>query len=374
MEIDESIPIILPLPSLPSYTPSSAATSSPVIDGIREGKDVMVSKELAKNKTAMEGIERVTVLCEKLSADEQRLIGALHITYTDRKPLAQSKWNTLFRTKKSAKPAPWRALDTQVENTILYINPLQLPINDGEITQYIVNVAKKYDNQRKAEMEIDDLETQSGLRKIQLDYDHGNINFFNSLPGIERIKTALMSMTDEELRKLANIEILILMSGQKVEDYRKNKNTIILSCDTTQTEDEIAEYVRDRIKSKPARIAARTRTKIAGALAAVAIIGGGAAAVMHKSAPKPAPTDVAKQPPAPKSPPPASEVPTPELEEPVGKVDMNTIPLGGKVTFKTLEDGVKKGVLIKNSRGKYEPVDAFDFDGDDNRTVVRIQE
>lgn len=365
------------------------------IKGIRENAVFgLVPKK--KNAEAMRGIERIESLCASLPEDEQRLIGELHIKFKDRTPSSGG-----FFAKKPTKAVSWKAFDIQAGegNTFVEIDPLRLPENDSEITQYLLAVAKKYANQRKAEIAIEDLKEESMVYALSINYDHGVPNFLNSLEGIEKIRRAMGKLNEDETGLLSRSNLLILMAGQKKEDYAGSKYRIILSCDTTLGEDGIASFLRGELRRveqegaspaaapsrKPAKksvpgIFSSTRRKLVGALAALALVGGGAVAI-HQASKKPVPVDT-KPAPAPKAPEgdkkASDEKKAPKedakpAEETVEKVDLSAIPVGGKVTFKTKADGIKMGVLVKNSRGKYQPVDDFDFDGDDISTVVRIQ-
>lgn len=379
------------------------------IKGIRENATF---GKFPKDKAAEanRGIERVENVCMGLPIEDQRRIGELHIKFKDRTPPAPGGLKGIL-AKRPTGVVPWRALDTNPGEgkTFVEIDPLRLPADDNEITQYLITVAKKYDNQRKAEMAIEDLERQTQVFGLTLNYDHGSPNFFKSLDGIEKIKKAMMMLDEDETGMLSRSDLLILMVGQKKEDYLDSKYRIILSCDTPQDENLIASYLRGELRRveqedaaggapsrKPTKksvpgIFSKTRGKIAGVLAALAVAGGGAAAV-HQINKKPTPVDTTPAPKAPKTPKAAEkaeEAPEAPVRAPeeapkapeksaaesgeVKKVDLSKIPVGGKVSFTSPEDGVKKGVLKKNSRGKYEPVDAFDFDGDDDGTVVRIQ-
>ncbi len=377
------------------------------IKSIRENAQYgMVPK--SKEGEANRGIERVEDIVRKLPEEDRRLIGELHITFMDRLTLApQSKLGAIFGRKPKSVPR-WRARDTQVESMIIQIDPLRLPADENEIAEYLIGAAKIYAAKQNAEMAVSELKEATQIPGLELNYDHGSPNFHQSLPGIEKIKKAIVEgMDEEETGMLSRSNMLLLMVGQKKEDYAGSKYKIILSCDTEMSTDEITSFLRGELRRieqkdaagrspsrKPTKksapgIFSSTRGKIAGALAALAVVGAGAAAVHQNN--KPVPVDTTPAPKAPKAPkapekaaeppkapeeaaeaPKAPEAPKKESGE-IKKVDLSKIPLNGKVTFKTLEDGAKMGVLKKNSRGKYEPVDAFDFDGDDDRTVIRIQ-
>ncbi|MCX6733770.1 MAG: hypothetical protein NTX63_03065 [Candidatus Peregrinibacteria bacterium] len=376
------------------------------IKGIRENAEFGLFPR-SKAAEADRGIERIETLCMRLSEEDQRRIGELHIKFKDRTPPAPGGLKGLL-AKKPTGVTPWRAIDTNPGegNTFVEIDPLRLPANDNEITDYLITAAKKYDNQRKAEMAIEDLERRTQVYGLTLNYDHGSPNFLRSLDGIEKIKNAMMMLNEDETGMLSRSDMLILMVGQKKEDYLDSKYRIILSCDTPLDEDLIASYLRGELRRveqedaaggapsrKPTKksvpgIFSKTRGKIAGVLTALAVVGGGAVAA-HQINKKPVPVDTKPAPKAPEAPEAAEPLKAPEKaaeEAPkapeksaaesgeVKKVDLSKIPVGGKVSFASPEDGVKKGVLKKNSRGKYEPVDAFDFDGDDDGTVVRIQQ
>lgn len=361
-----------------------------------------------KQAEAMKGVERIEELVRRLSDEDQRLIGELYIKFIDRTPPAPSGLGKLF-TKKTTKETPWRALDTNVGegNTVVEIDPLRLPADDAEIAQYLITVAKKYANQRRAEMAVYDLREATQVFGLELDYDHGAPNFLASLPGIEKIKNAMMRMDEEETGLLSRSSMLLLMAGQKQEEYVGGKYRIILSCDTTMSEDQIAAFLRGELAriekedASPLPVARRaptkksapgifssTRGKIAGALAALAVVGAGAAVVHQNN--KPVPVDTTPAPKAPKAPkapekaaeppkapeeaaeaPKAPEAPKKESGE-IKKVDLSKIPVGGKVTFKTYEDGVKMGVLVRDGPD-YVAVDKFEFVNDGSNAVERLK-
>lgn len=385
-------------------TPSGSGFKTPngqnPIKGIGENAEF---GEVFKTKKAeaMKGLERIKELVRTLSDEDQRLIGELHIKFIDRTPPAPRGLGKLF-TKKTTKIAPWRARNTNEGegNTFIEIDPLRLP-DDREIKEYLITAAKAYDNQRKVEMEVEVLR-----REVQLSLaydDDGVLNFLKSLDGIKKIKTAIQGMSEEEKDALSRSDLLILMVGQKKEYYIGSKYRIILPCDTSMGENQIASYLRGELRRveqedaaggapsrKPTKksvpgIFSKTRGKIAGVLAALTVAGGGAAAY-QMTRPKAAPVDVDKAPAprvpkaaekveeavkAPEEAPKAPEKGSVEAGE-IKKVDLSKIPVGGTVKFKTLEDGVKMGVLVKDGLD-YVAVDKFEFVKDGSNAVERLK-
>lgn len=369
--------------SEPSHRWVDVDTSA--IKSFRE--NATIDKPLLRNKAANEGIKRLESLCETLPEADQRLIGELYIVFKDRLPPAPSKFGALFAKGKGEKVPAWKAMDIQVENTVVIIDPLRLPTDDNEIKQYLVMVAKKYANQRKAEREVDALREATQVYGVALNYDQGVPNFLLSLPGIEKIKRAMMNLSEEETADLSRSDMLILMSGQKEEDYLTSKYKVIISCDTPLSEDKIASYLRGKLRNAgdtatesgeaptphwiPAKksvpsVLSKTRGRLTNILAGLAIASGaGAVYVATHKAPA-APTDVAKKPtPAPK----AEEAPKTEIT----KVDLDKVNIGDTVTFESLEDGAAKGVVSKTITGKYRAAHGFKFTGTGHRAVIRTE-
>lgn len=332
------------------------------------------------------GIERVETLIKTLSEDDQRRIGELR---AELKPLEPEK--------SSGKDNPWRVFHlVPWDNTTIEVDPRHLPADDTAITSDLVAFSKHYRYLHEVEGAIRDI-NRSSITNLQLDYG-GNRenppfpNFKASIEKINKIRNVIAALSFDERTIFRGARVLVLLSGQKLEDYRNSDYEIIISCDSLADEKDFLTEIRERsqeledkrgdstngplvipnrTKTKVSRnrpstggIFSRTRNRVLGALTGLALLTGGGIGA-YRAVSKPAP--VAPEPEAPK--PPTKPKAPPEATA-VKKIDLTTIPVGGKVKFDNLEHGVKLGVVMKDGDG-YVAVDKFDLV--DRNTAIRLQ-
>lgn len=362
------------------------------IKGIAENASYheISEEDYNKNKAAIEsGVARLTALIDALPEEiNRRRIGELHISYKLMPSNAPGRFGRLIGRRAPEKDNSWREFEVKPGDTHLYIDPLRLPKDDGTITAEMIVFSKQFEYQRKAEEVVSSLHADLEVN-FRLDYEHGFPKFKASIEKIEKIRKILVQLTQDEKDSLSTAGTVLLLSGQKPEDYADSRYNIIISCDSPLSEDAMVSEIRGKLreldekrrsakgkpKSKPsAGIFSTTRGKIAGALAGLTIAAGGQDILYRVAKPAPVAPKPDDKPAEPPKPPKGEPKKAPEAP-PVGKVDLSKIPVGGTVKFKTPEDGVKMGVLMKDGDG-YIAVDKFDFDEADptNRTVKRIQE
>ena len=342
-----------------------------------------------------EAIDRVSNLREELPEDVRHRISALgqgNIIFKKIVP-ADGMLTRLLKRNKQGEPE-WITMESKWGETVITIDPFHLPKDDNKIKRTISILATMFDDQKKIEDLVNDINTEFAIKLISGNFDHGSISFSKSLPGVEKIKNAILKMglTIKEGDILAQSNILVLMHGQKREDYANGKYKIIIECDTSMDEQQIAEYIRreiDRVDKEgvnspkrslktPKGVFGKIRNRMGSILLGTGILAGGGIGVNYVANDRPAPV-APETPEAGKPEPKKAEVVKPP-EPPAAKPEAAekspaTTGMGETVKFTTTHDGMRMGFLKKVGK-KYKAIPKFKLfqkDKDGNFSVKRIE-
>lgn len=221
----------------------------------------------------------------------------------------------------------------------------------------------------EVERQVGYLQDESVLgRNIQLDYTHGRPRFNVNQEAISAVGDALHMLSEQEMAKLKDSGLVILMPAQSASDY-VGQYKVMVTLDNTKTADIFAAEIREQLKDPKAvvhKTASRTRNRLAGlGLIAVGVAGAvfGYGKMHHNS------TE------APPENPPAATTPAPE-EKPKEEVADQPLyakyKVGDIVEFENSKAGkqeaIDKGFLVRNTEeNNWKPAPYFGWAYDKNK-------